>query len=845
MRPQVVTLLGLLLAPTAAFSQDQAAAPEQGYVEFGFRGITGTVDGRTGPGDVPFSNGFRPDIRDSGINTFEDFRNGVYIPRFIVHTDHLLGTKSYFNLQTASLGVAFSGSALARDQTFLASVGRHGLYTLRFGWNQTPHITSGTTRTLFSESSPGVWKFNGNRATLDAARVAATGAALSSAVDPQLANAQLFVQRNTRRNGSGLASVDINPDWNVAMSLSRETQLGNRPHGMCFGNSPSCVWAEIPENIDYLTDTVEATTDFHRKIGEIQLGYSRQAFENNIPSMLVENPFSNNVNSASVTANGQMGLYPSNHAQNLLLGGALSLGPVRFMSSISPGWMSQNEPFVPYTTNTFLLSQTGAAATIPLPVSSLGGEMQTLAMNYSFVANPSKSVELAARYRHYDRNNNTEEHVFNPYVNDIAAEAQLYVPGGSGQETIEFGGIGGVIDPDCRGVCNEPFSFHTRNIDLTGTWFFFKKSSAKVQYVREWFDRHHRDVSQSIEDTVKAAVDLKPTTDLVLRITAARQNREPQDVEYQWFHLPGTQHPDQGFRLRNRVDLLAQYDLTGRLSVSGYLNTVQDDLNRRDPLTSLTPLGDPSLVTTTGARPTPILGPYYVYGLLENIGWTGGGDFNYLLGENVTVFGDYSRERITNRLVSRQRAANTASQVGCPSPTAAGAVDCDPINDWVMNSKDIIDSYFVGTDLTFHKDVNVSVYYNLSAARGTMLSDGVNCQVGNGPNAYCRTNFPNWRLDNATNPVVTFNFPENFTRLHEVRAIAKFKLTDELVPRFEYRYERFKTQDFQTSVMNPYAYVGPVVDPAGTTGLQRMLFLGADIPGYRAHVFSVTLEYHF
>ena len=45
--------------------------------------------------------------------------------------------------------------------------------------------------------------------------------------------------------------------------------------------------------------------------------------------------------------------------------------------------------------------------------------------------------------------------------------------------------------------------------------------------------------------------------------------------------------------------------------------------------------------------------------------------------------------------------------------------------------------------------------------------------------------------------------------------------------------------------MNPNAYVGAVIDPGGTTGLQRMLFLGADTPGYKAHIFKATLEYHF
>src|SRR5512146_1397975 len=441
-----IALLAVLLFPAAVFSQEQVV-PERGFIEFGFRGITGTVDGRTHPGEVPFSNGFRPDVLDSSVNTYKDYRNAFYVPRSSLFMDDVLGTKSYFSFQTASNGLAFDGGTMSRDQTILATFGHHGLYKLQFRWDQTPHIFTGTSRTLYTQTSPGVWKFNGDRAALNAARVTGTAAALGPALTAQAANAWLDVDSNIRRNASGLASWDITPNWNVAFLLSRENQVGTRPHGMCFGNSPSCVWAEFPENIDYSTSTIKFTTDFGRKIWALQLGYAGQVFENNIPNALVENPFSNNVNGTAstganaVTATGQMSLYPNNKAQNLLLGGALDLGQyVHVMSSITPGWMSQNDRFVPYTTNTALLSRTGAAAPIPLPVSSLNGQRQTLAMNYTLVANPLKTVELAARYRHYDHNNNTREHVFNPYVNDLAAEAQLTTTGGSGQIVKEASG---------------------------------------------------------------------------------------------------------------------------------------------------------------------------------------------------------------------------------------------------------------------------------------------------------------------------------------------------------------------------------------------------------------------
>ena len=255
----------------------------------------------------------------------------------------------------------------------------------------------------------------------------------------------------------------------------------------------------------------------------------------------------------------------------------------------------------------------------------------------------------------------------------------------------------------------------------------------------------------------------------------------------------------------------------------------------------MTPLGDPALVTSSTARPTPILKSYYVYGVLQDIGRNWGGDFDVLVAENVTLFGEYSRERNTNRMVSRQRSANTASQVGCPSRT--NPADCDPINYWTTFTKDVVDTYSLGADVSLPKKADLSVYDSRSSVNGAMLTDGVNCQIGSGPNGYCRANFPNWRLDSAASPVATFDFPDTSSRLQVGQRHRAVQGDGRAASEAQLPLSALRIPDFQTSVINPFAYVGPAADPGGATGLQRMLFLGADTPGYNAHIFSVTLEY--
>ncbi len=303
--------------------------------------------------------------------------------------------------------------------------------------------------------------------------------------------------------------------------------------------------------------------------------------------------------------------------------------------------------------------------------------------------------------------------------------------------------------------------------------------------------------------------------------------------------------PDQSTRLRNRGDVSLQWDATQKLSLSAYWGTLQDNYNQRDAVNSLTPLGNAaySKLLVAGTTPTPIYGPYYAYGLLNSIGRNYGFDVDYALTPKVVVFAEYGREKNTGVLI-QGRGLNDATCV----PSGTGYIypsACDPINDLLTATKDVVNNYYGGTDITVSKKLDLSLYYSLSLAQSFVFSDGANCQIGNGPNSYCRTHFTNWSLDTAANPAVTFSYPQDVNRVHEVGAIARFKLTDNFVPKFQYVFRQYANNDWQTVVVNPYSFVGTAIDPGGTSALQKLLFLGADQPSYRAHVFTATLEYHF
>jgi hypothetical protein len=243
--------------------------------------------------------------------------------------------------------------------------------------------------------------------------------------------------------------------------------------------------------------------------------------------------------------------------------------------------------------------------------------------------------------------------------------------------------------------------------------------------------------------------------------------------------------------------------------------------------------------------PTPIYGPYYAYGLLTNVGRNYGVDVNYALTPRVVLFAEYAHEKNTGILIQgRGGNAPTAPATSC----LVSGQSCDPINDLLTAPKDVVNSYYGGVDVTASKKLDFSVFYSLSLGQSFNFSDGVNCQIGNGwtsGTSYCDTHFANWSLDTAANPAVNFGYPQYVNRIHEVGAIARFKLTQNLIPKFQYIFRQYANNDWQTGAVNPYSFVGTAIDPTAATAVQKMLFLGADNPSYRAHIFSATLEYHF
>lgn len=823
----------VVLVPPVLLGQDQA--PQHGMVEAGARTSWGDVYGRP---DLLFN----PALKTSNYNQYRDLRDGFFVRRFRLNMGDLSGSKYFLDVQ--------SDKSIYKDQSYLVTFGKWSDFKVQFRYDEIPHIFSNTTRTLYTPTARGVLTIplltRNTLQTLAATPVVGNvvGADLPSTIQTQVVPSMPFIVTGIqRRAGTGLISYNFSPETSVVGSFSREHESGTRPLALIFNSSPSAsltggYGAEVPEPIDYFTNTVRVMAEHARERWGVQVGYLGSFFRNNTGVLLFDNPFRTTDCVAAVTplvctsasqgpAVGRVDLYPDNSANYLTFAGSFRLVKgLYLLASINAGWLRQDDAFVPYTSNAVLEAQTAA-----LPAASLGGKKQTLAMNYTLIEKLGKNFEIKGGYRQYDYNNDTPSREFTPVQGDIAA-ANLASP----EE-------------------NTPFGYNKKNMEVTGIWYFAKKSSLKAGYEGEIMDRSHRDVEHATQSGFVAAVDSTLLKNLSFSASYRYSSRNPETyldetTEEVSGGITGDQifsrRFDEASRTRNRGELQISYDLTDRLSLSGFGGTTQDNYNHRGGVNSPTPL---NFIAGTA-------NPYYLYGLLKDLSYDAGFDADFVLTKSISLFAEYSYERYYKSMVTRYRVPGGVTPT--PLDCSISGRGCDSANnDWGSTAADHVHIFAVGWDVKLGKRASFNTYYSLSAAKGNVRSGPLgDPTLLTGPDKFLLT---------GTNAAV--DYPETTSRNHELATVFKYKLTKNLTPKFEYRYTQFDSRDYQTTAITPYmgcvsglagTPVPGCTDPligtpspfypftvVGDTGAARFLFLGADQPSYRAHYLAVTVEYSF
>lgn len=723
--PFYAAVLLLAFAPLQGVSNAQQESGDHGYAEVGLRQFVG-------------------DRASSKFSEYRDLPKGFFIKRFDFRLNSLFGGKHYFSYR--------SRETLEKDQTHLVTFGMYGKYQGQFLWDQTPHYFSNTVRFLYNETAPGVYTLP----LATRARLQTTPADFSSF----LAGAQPFNPRLRRDSGLGNFVYTPNGDWTFRFSYSREKQTGTRPFGTTTNGFTNGV--ELPEPIDYRTQLVEASAEYVQPRWTFQIGYKGSFFQNNIGQLVWDNPFrtSDLVNRAST---GRIDLYPDNSAHYLTIAGAVNISKTtRFMASILWGWMRQNDPFLPFTTNTAILN-------VPaLPAASLNGKKDTLAMNYTLSTKAIPFFPITVRYKSYDYDNDTDPITFPGYV-------------------VADGNLSTVVRR------STPYAYKKKEFDANVSWTFLKNSSFTMGYDWERMDREHRNVDKSDEHSVGFSLDLIPKKWVLFRTSYRHSNRRPATYEESEFSFPNGEPAnslpdlqdlrrfDQAARVRDRGEILLQIDPLSSLSLAASYGTGQNNYTRS------------------------------LYGMLKDINYNYSFDISYSPHSAIVLFGDYTREKYTAGMRSRQR----------NPPAGANPANDSPNNDWVRDMRDFSDTWDVGASSNlFNNRVQLEGFYSLSAGTGRVRTQALGSP-----------SIPGFLVTTAQ------NYPNTSNRMHQVVASVRFKF-GELYPKFEYRFEKYQRNDYQIGGISPF--MGLIDGGASTSA-----YLGADVPGYRVHILAASIGFRF
>lgn len=491
------------------------------------------------------------------------------------------------------------------DQEYRFRAGRYGHWGVRGSFSEIPHYFSKEGRTPYSRDGTNlILPANFDR-TL-------------AASDPAYATQIEALGRRTKIHfrtyeGKIEAYAKLREDVELSAGYRILDKQGKRPLGLGYG-SPGGNFVDIAAPIDEQIHEATFDAEWTRERWNVALNYTGSFFDNQNDSLQVDNPLQGSplVPGDSSTDVGRLSLAPDNSAHLVTLASAGVLPtsfPARLAGSFSWGIRFQDQDFLPETSNSLIAGDPALA----LPQSDLDGEVRTLVGDLVFTARPLAHLNLNARYRIYDYDNESDTINFSAeVVND--------------QSTIR--------SQERRSIAN---SYTRQSFDAEAAWRFDSAITAAVGFEWESWDRSSdREVRHQNEYAPTARIDWRAAN--WARVRGSYAFRARQDNNYSWIApfektFPPAEAP--GAAADANLPQLRKFDEADRYLHEFKLST---EINQWEQL---------SFTFSTGFD----LANYHDsdFGLTDDRRWHMGFDADYAPLERLRIFAYYTYDSIYAR----------------------------------------------------------------------------------------------------------------------------------------------------------------------------------------------------
>ncbi len=294
---------------------------------------------------------------------------------------------SYFAIEGRNLGL--------RSRSLSIGGGEQGNFGLRLEYTEIPKFESDSYQTPYLGA--GTTRLTQPAGLADAVNVVGLGT-------NGLATYMRTFEVGTQRNVLGLGLTKTLPaGWDLAFNVKRDVKDGTKLRGAVIqvgagGNRGSVI---VPEVVDYTTDMVDAFARYDGGKLQLQFGYYGSYFNNAFNSMTWDSLYQAGANNGNAT--GRYALAPDNQFHQINASGGYVFSPTtRLSGNVSLGRMTQNEPFLPYSTG----------GTLPA-TASLDGKVDTTHASLKLNSRLTSALNLVAGYKYDDRDNRTAVNQYN------------------------------------------------------------------------------------------------------------------------------------------------------------------------------------------------------------------------------------------------------------------------------------------------------------------------------------------------------------------------------------------------------------------------------------------------
>jgi len=312
-------------------------------------------------------------------------------------------------------------------------------------------------------------------------------------IDTYLNDFELKTKREKLKLGAIFTPTER---WQFDIDFSHSNKQGVDATGAAIATNTvqvigSTTTSLIPEPIDQDTNITNATISYASKKAQADLKYHVSLFNNNYNSLSWDNPLpipaDSLLNGGVRPDSGSMSLAPDNEFHQLSLTGAYNLPyKSRLTGYLSMGRMTQNQNFLPYTTNTNI---TAAA----LPANSLDGEVWIKNAQLKLSSRPINKLRLNAELLYKERDNQTPVNTYSYVLLD---------------------------SNNTTSVENRPYSYENSRINLLANYRLNAMSSIRGGYKYNEMKRDYTDAEREKTDETtffaKWKVKTNSTTDFSL-----------------------------------------------------------------------------------------------------------------------------------------------------------------------------------------------------------------------------------------------------------------------------------------------------------------------------------------